>query len=82
MEGMVSESSYGLMTTSFSQRSHLSSMFDNPGATVHTPTGADVDLRASILARSPTGALPPSLSGYRLKRTVSDPLIPTTPQQA
>lgn len=33
-EGIVSESSYGLMTTTFSQRSGMSNMYDNPGTSV------------------------------------------------
>ncbi|XP_067931039.1 leucine-rich repeat neuronal protein 1-like [Watersipora subatra] len=35
-EGVVSESSYGLMTSSFSQRSGISALYDNPG-TSFTP---------------------------------------------
>lgn len=72
MAGMVSESSYGLMTTSFSQRSHLSSMYDNPAASnVHTPTSSH-----SLTFYHPLH------HHVKMKRTISDPQLLTTSAEA
>ena len=60
---MVSESSYGLMTTSFSQRSGMSSMYDNPGVSM-TPV--------SYLSRSG------SYYKFR-RQPASSPHTPTSP---
>ena len=87
--GMVSESSYGLMTTSFSQRSGMSSMYDNAGVSM-TPvshlsrSGSYYKFRRQP-ATSPHTPTSPMVhfapdSGITelfptLKRTLSDPLL-------
>lgn len=87
--GMVSESSYGLMTTSFSQRSGISAMYDNAGVCVTPVNHLSRSSSYYKFKRNPTShpATPSSpsvqfvpsqiteLFPTTLKRTLSDPLL-------
>ena len=96
-EGLGSESTYGLMTTSFSQKSGISSLYDNPAVSI-TPqsrlsrsesyhkyrrtTSAGQTPTSPIIHVEPDLHLDDGTGIYRLpQRTVSDPLICSAPSE-